>query len=103
MRSRGRLTTAGAFVAVCLLALAPALFPALGRTERQREDLPKSFDSPFSPQDISPDIAVISLTPGIEHGQYEIRMTLAQTALHDTSGTPRRHYIGEFVGCRARG
>lgn len=97
MRVTERLTIAWVFLPICVLAFTPRLFRASGQTERQSKDLPKSFDSPFAPQNINPDIAVISPTPGFEHGRYDVRMNLSETTLHDQSSKPTRNYGGEFV------
>jgi hypothetical protein len=97
MRITGCLTVARVFLPIYMLAFTPVLFQASGQTERQREALPKSFDSPFAPQNINPDIAVISPTPGFEHGRYDVRMGLSETTLYDQSSKPTRNYVGDFV------
>jgi hypothetical protein len=97
MRIERRLTVARPFLLICMLAFTPVLFPASGQTERPVQDLPRSFDSPFAPQNINPDIACISPTPGFEQGRYDVRMTLSETTLYDASSKPTRNYVGEFV------
>ena len=97
MRTTARLTIDRVLLPICMLAFTPALFQASGQTERPRETLPKSFDSPFAPQNINPDIAVISPTPGFEHGRYDVRMSLSETTLYDQSSKPTRNYVGDFV------
>ena len=97
MRITVRCTVVRVFLPICMLALTPVLFRAAGQPARQKEDLPRGFDSPFAPQNINPDIATISLTPGFEQGRYDVRMSLSETTLHDQSGKPTRNYVGDFV------
>jgi len=61
------------------------------------EALPSSFDAPFAPQNINPDAATISLTPGFKRGRYDLHLTLAETTLYDDSHAPTRNYRGEFM------
>ncbi len=60
-------------------------------------ELPKSFDFPFAPQNIDPEMATIVPSPGFEQGRYEIRISLAETTLYDRENQPTRNYKGEFV------
>jgi hypothetical protein len=59
--------------------------------------LPKSFDSPFAPQNISPETATITLSPGFEKGRYDIHISLSETTLNDGLHNPARNYGGEFM------
>jgi hypothetical protein len=59
-------------------------------------ELPKNFDPPFAPQNIDPDIATISPSPGFEQGRYEIHISLGETTLYDRGNKPTRNYKGEF-------
>jgi len=97
MRITVRYTVVRVFLPICMLALTPVLFRAAGQPARQKEDLPKGFDSPFAPQNIDPSLAVISPSPGYEHGRYDVRMSLSETTLYDQSGKPTRNYEGDFV------
>jgi hypothetical protein len=97
MRITGRLAVAWVFSLLCMLASTPVLFQASGRAVRQREPLPKSFDSPFEPQNINPDVAIISPTPGYKRDRYDVRMSLSETTPHSESGRPRRNYVGDLV------
>jgi hypothetical protein len=47
--------------------------------------LPESFDPPFAPQNIDPESATISLSPGFENGRYDIHISLSETTLYDAS------------------
>jgi hypothetical protein len=60
-------------------------------------ELPKHFDPPFKPQNIDPDTATISLSPGFEHGRYDIEISLGETTLYDDKHKPTRSYKGQFV------
>ncbi len=60
-------------------------------------ELPKSFDPPFAPQNIDPEMATIAPSPGFEQGRYEIRISLAETTLYDRKNKPTRNYTGEFI------
>ena len=60
-------------------------------------ELPKNFDPPFAPQNIDPDTATISPSPGFEKGRYEIYISLSETTLYDRESKPARNYKGEFI------
>ena len=97
MRITVRLAVVWAFLPICLLAFTSVPFRASGQAVRRAQELPKSFDSPFAPQNISPDIAVISPTPGYEQGRYDVRMSLLETTPHDAPEKQTRNYVGDFV------
>jgi hypothetical protein len=59
--------------------------------------LPKSFDPPFAPQHINPEMATISLSPGFEQGRYDINISLSETTPYSGSQKPARNYGGEFI------
>jgi len=96
MNLRAHLAMASLLVAASVVSV-PAVFDAAHAASQQLDALPTRFDSPFEPQHINPDIAVISPTPGFEQGRYDIRMTLGETTLYDPSGRFARNYVGEFV------
>jgi len=96
MNLRAHLAMASLLVAASVASV-PAVFDAAPAASQQAGALPTRFDSPFEPQHINPDIAVISPTPGFEHGRYDIQMTLGETTLHDPSRRFARNYVGEFV------
>jgi len=87
------------FLPVLFLAL--LIFPATsGADDRGRllwGQLPKNFDPPFAPQNIDPDTATISPSPGFEQGRYEIHISLSETTLYDRASKPTRNYKGEFI------
>ena len=60
-------------------------------------ELPKNFDPPFASQNIDPDTATISPSPGFEQGRYEIHISLGEITLYDRESKPTRNYKGEFV------
>lgn len=60
-------------------------------------ELPRNFDSPFAPQNIDPDTATISPSPGFEQGRYEIHISLGETTLYNRESKPTRNYKGKFV------
>jgi hypothetical protein len=60
-------------------------------------ELPKNFDPPFAPQNIDPDTATISPSPGFEQGRYEIHISLGETTLYGRENKPTRNYTGEFI------
>jgi len=60
-------------------------------------ELPKYFDPPFKPQNIDPETATISLSPGFEHSRYDIEISLGETTLYDDKHKPTRNYKGQFV------
>jgi hypothetical protein len=59
--------------------------------------LPESFDPPFAPQNIDPESATISLSPGFENGRYDIHISLSETTLYDASHQPGGNYGGEII------
>jgi|APFre7841882724_1041349.scaffolds.fasta_scaffold07454_3 hypothetical protein len=86
------------FFSVCVVVLLISF--AFGRnhkTDPPLGQLPKSFDSPFTPQHINPDTATISISPGFEQGRYDIHIALSETTLYDSSHSPARNYNGVFI------
>ena len=80
-----------------MLLVFPAASGAEDRAKTIWGDLPGNFDPPFAPQNIDPDTATISLSPGFEEGRYDIHISLAGTTLYDRESKPARNYRGEFV------
>jgi hypothetical protein len=87
------------FIPVHILTL--LIFPATSGADDRGKllwgHLPKNFDPPFAPQNIDPDTATISPSPGFEQGRYEIRISLSETTLYDRESKPTRNYKGEFI------
>jgi hypothetical protein len=83
------------FFLVCVLALLVSF--AFGGNDKTYPPLPKSFDSPFTPQHINPETATISISPGFEQGRYDIHISLSETTLYDSSHKPTRNYNGVFI------
>jgi len=67
------------------------------RTKSAFGRLPESFDPPFAPQNIDPESATISLSPGFENGRYDIHISLSETTLYDASHQPGGNYGGEII------
>lgn len=97
------MSTGRAFIVAWLFAVnwtvafAPVPLRDAAAAREQREPLPTRFDSPFEPQHIDPNLAVIAPTTGFEQGRYDIRMTLSETTLYDPSRRFTRNYAGDFV------
>ncbi len=87
------------FLPVLFLTL--LIFPATSGAEDRGKwlwgQLPKNFDPPFAPQNIDPDTATISPSPGFEKGRYEIHISLNETTLYDRESKTARNYKGEFI------
>jgi hypothetical protein len=80
-----------------MLLISPAASGADDRGKLLWGQLPKTFDPPFAPQNIAPDMATISPSPGFEQGLYEIYISLGETTLNDRGNKPTRNYKGEFI------
>jgi hypothetical protein len=80
-----------------MLLIFPPAFGAENRAKPIWGELPKNFDLPFAPQNIDPDTASISPSPGFEKGRYEIYISLSETTLYDRESKPTRNYKGEFI------
>jgi len=86
------------FFSVCVLVLLISFaFGGNNKTDPPLGRLPKSFDSPFTPQHINPETATISISPGFEQGRYDIHISLSETTLYDSSHKPTRNYNGVFI------
>lgn len=86
------------FSAIILVVL---IFSAASGADNRAKSLwgalPKNFDPPFAPQNIDPDTATISPSPGFEQGRYEIHISLGETTLYNRESKPTRNYRGEFI------
>ena len=84
-----------------MLFLTLLIFPATANAGDRGKliwgQLPKNLDPPFAPQNINPDTATISQSPGFEQGRYDIHISLGETTLYDREKKPTRNYKGEFV------
>ncbi len=80
-----------------MLLISPATSSADVRGKLLWGELPKKFDPPFAPQNIDPDTATISPSPGFEQGRYDIHISLSETTLYDRESKPTRNYKGEFI------